>query len=144
VGFDEASAERSRRQGLGNGVALTTDFWRSYNRPSKPRTRPWGGANHEGDSVSQKLIQTCKRIVVTFGVVAALVAPVVGTASTSPVFTTPAFAAVRSSTVYITRTGKCYHRGSCRWLYASKIKSNVAAAKRRGLRACKVCSPPSR
>jgi hypothetical protein len=92
--------------------------------------------------VNQNLIQTCKRFVVAGSVIAALVVPAVGTATTSPVFTKPAFAAARSSTVYITRTGKCYHRGTCRWLYASKIKSNVAAAKKRGLRACKVCDPP--
>lgn len=46
-----------------------------------------------------------------------------------------------SYTVYITRTGECYHRGSCRYLYASKIPISKSRAISIGYRACKVCRP---
>ena len=44
-------------------------------------------------------------------------------------------------TVYVTRTGKCYHRSTCRYLSKSKIPMPLAEAKRR-YRACSVCNPP--
>ena len=44
-------------------------------------------------------------------------------------------------TVYITNTGAKYHRGSCRWLYASKIPVSVGDAIARGYEPCKVCKP---
>ena len=44
--------------------------------------------------------------------------------------------------VYITATGACYHRGSCRYLSKSKIPITLAKAKAEGYRACKVCDPP--
>ena len=98
-----------------------------------------------GDScMSQRLVKVCKRLVVTVGVVAALIAPTMGVATTSPVFTSPAYAVAKSSTVYRTRTGSCYHKGSCRHLRQSKIKTNVVKAKKLGLRACKVCRLPSK
>lgn len=40
--------------------------------------------------------------------------------------------------VFITNTGKRYHRESCRY---AKIKSNLKEAKARGLTPCQVCNP---
>ena len=45
-----------------------------------------------------------------------------------------------ASTVYITRTGKKYHRGSCSYLRYSKIPILLAEAKR-GYSPCSVCNP---
>ena len=47
----------------------------------------------------------------------------------------------RGETVYVTRTGKKYHRGSCRYLKKSKIKITLSEAKKR-YQPCKVCKPP--
>lgn len=44
-------------------------------------------------------------------------------------------------TVYVTRTGECYHRGSCGYLRRSKIPMNLSDAKRQ-YRACSRCRPP--
>lgn len=48
----------------------------------------------------------------------------------------------QSITVYITRTGECYHRGSCYHLRQSKIATTLSQAKASGYRACSHCSPP--
>jgi hypothetical protein len=48
----------------------------------------------------------------------------------------------KSQTVYITRTGKKYHRDGCRYLAASKIPISLKDAKANGYTACKVCRPP--
>jgi len=45
-----------------------------------------------------------------------------------------------ASTVYITRTGKKYHRGSCSYLRYSKIPISLTDAKR-GYSPCSVCDP---
>ena len=45
-----------------------------------------------------------------------------------------------ASTVYITRTGKKYHRGSCSYLRYSKISISLTDAKR-GYSPCSVCNP---
>jgi phosphatidylserine/phosphatidylglycerophosphate/cardiolipin synthase-like enzyme len=45
-------------------------------------------------------------------------------------------------TVYITKNGRKYHRGDCKWLYASRIAITLKEAKARGYEACKVCDPP--
>lgn len=45
------------------------------------------------------------------------------------------------TTVYVTRTGKKYHLGSCRYLKKSKIAISLEKAKDR-YEACKVCRPP--
>src|SRR5579859_1316826 len=45
-------------------------------------------------------------------------------------------------TVYVTRTGKKYHRDGCRHLNASKIRISLKHAKAKGYTACKVCHPP--
>jgi hypothetical protein len=48
----------------------------------------------------------------------------------------------QTQTVYITRTGKKYHRDGCRYLAASKIPISLKDAKTKGYTACKVCHPP--
>jgi len=44
-------------------------------------------------------------------------------------------------TVYITRTGKKYHRDGCRYLSKSKIKITKKDAIKNGYGACSVCRP---
>lgn len=44
--------------------------------------------------------------------------------------------------VYVTKTGKKYHRETCRHLDQSKRKTTLAQAKKDGLTACKVCKAP--
>jgi len=48
----------------------------------------------------------------------------------------------RSLTVYITRTGKKYHRDGCRYLSQSKFPISLKDAKAKGYEPCKVCHPP--
>jgi hypothetical protein len=48
----------------------------------------------------------------------------------------------QTQTVYITRTGKRYHRDGCRYLATSKIPISLKDAKAKGYTACKVCHPP--
>ncbi len=45
-------------------------------------------------------------------------------------------------TVYITRTGKKYHRGSCSYLRRSKIPKNLSDARAAGYGPCSRCGPP--
>ena len=45
--------------------------------------------------------------------------------------------------VYITKTGRKYHRLDCRYLSKSCIPISLTEAKRRGYTPCKVCKPPS-
>jgi hypothetical protein len=45
-------------------------------------------------------------------------------------------------TVYITKTGTKYHRGSCSSLSKSKIPISLADAKAAGYEPCKNCDPP--
>ena len=47
-----------------------------------------------------------------------------------------------ATTVYTTKTGTKYHKESCSSLRKSKIKTDIAAAKKKGLTACKRCKPP--
>ncbi|MDQ3802960.1 MAG: hypothetical protein M3416_03790 [Acidobacteriota bacterium] len=66
------------------------------------------------------------------------------TAATEAPPTTPASEPQRDPqavTVYITRTGERYHRGSCRHLHSSKIPVSLREAKSRGYTPCKVCRP---
>jgi uncharacterized protein (UPF0333 family) len=44
--------------------------------------------------------------------------------------------------VYITKTGKKYHKETCRYLKKSKIKITLEEACKRGYTLCKVCKPP--
>lgn len=55
--------------------------------------------------------------------------------------TTPAFAANGSTTVYITKTGECYHTGSCSYL-KSKLPITLQDAIDAGYRPCSKCHPP--
>ena len=45
-------------------------------------------------------------------------------------------------TVYVTRTGKKYHRDGCQHLRKSKIAMSLADAKKTGYGPCSVCNPP--
>lgn len=51
-------------------------------------------------------------------------------------------AATLAQTVYVTRTGAKYHRGTCRYLHSSKIPTTLANAKE-SYTACSVCRPPT-
>jgi hypothetical protein len=48
----------------------------------------------------------------------------------------------KAETVYITRTGKRYHRDGCRYLSQKKIRTTVKKAQANGYTPCKVCRPP--
>ena len=48
----------------------------------------------------------------------------------------------KAQTVYVTRTGKRYHRNGCRYLASSKIPMTLKDAKAQGYTPCKVCRPP--
>lgn len=48
----------------------------------------------------------------------------------------------KSQTVYITRTGKKYHRSGCRYLSRSCNSISLSSAKSNGYSACSVCNPP--
>jgi hypothetical protein len=48
----------------------------------------------------------------------------------------------KALTVYVTRTGKKYHRDGCRYVAASKSAISLKDAKAKGYTACKVCRPP--
>lgn len=54
-----------------------------------------------------------------------------------------AYAGNGSTTVYITKTGECYHTGSCSYLRQSKIAVTLEYAVNRGYRACSRCHPPA-
>jgi hypothetical protein len=47
----------------------------------------------------------------------------------------------KTETVYITRTGKRYHRDGCRYLL-SRIPMSLRDAQAKGYTPCKVCRPP--
>lgn len=49
--------------------------------------------------------------------------------------------ATKEQVVYITKTGKKYHKGSCRYLKNSKIKTTKSKAQSQGYTPCKVCKP---
>lgn len=51
------------------------------------------------------------------------------------------FTAVRQSVVYITKTGKKYHRGDCSYLRQSKIQTTKKEAIANGYTACSRCKP---
>lgn len=53
--------------------------------------------------------------------------------------TTKPKSSIAKTWVYITRTGKKYHKAGCRYLRASKIKIKLSDAKGRGYTACSVC-----
>jgi hypothetical protein len=47
-----------------------------------------------------------------------------------------------STTVYVTKTGAKYHRGTCQYLRKSKIAITLSEAKK-SYTACSVCNPPT-
>jgi hypothetical protein len=47
----------------------------------------------------------------------------------------------KAETVYVTRTGKQYHRKSCRYLTSSQRPMSLKDAKAGGYKPCKVCKP---
>ncbi|MEI6131260.1 MAG: hypothetical protein WCQ41_00355 [Bacillota bacterium] len=51
-------------------------------------------------------------------------------------------AAKKDVTVYITRTGKKYHKSGCSYLRKSKIAIKLSVAKKRYFTACSRCHPP--
>lgn len=55
----------------------------------------------------------------------------------------PAPAPQASVTVFVTRTGKKYHRAGCRYLRSSQRAINLDDAIRAGYTPCSVCKPPS-
>lgn len=48
----------------------------------------------------------------------------------------------KAVTVYITRTGKKYHRDGCRYLKNSRIPVSLKDAKTQGYTPCSICRPP--
>ena len=46
-------------------------------------------------------------------------------------------------TVYVTKTGKKYHRDGCQYLKKSKIPMSLSEAKNAGLEPCSKCHPPT-
>lgn len=46
-----------------------------------------------------------------------------------------------SAKVYLTRTGKKFHRAGCRYLSFSQVESTRQDAEKRGMTACSVCRP---
>ena len=48
----------------------------------------------------------------------------------------------KGQTVYITKTGKKYHRAGCRYLASSKIPRTLKDAQANGYTPCSVCKPP--
>jgi hypothetical protein len=48
----------------------------------------------------------------------------------------------KTETVYVTKTGKRYHRRSCRYLTSSQRSMSLKDAKAAGYTPCKVCRPP--
>ena len=48
-----------------------------------------------------------------------------------------------TQTVYITKTGKKYHRVDCKYLSKSSYSINLSDAKAKGYEPCKVCKPPT-
>ncbi len=59
----------------------------------------------------------------------------------SPVTITPPQQSEKDVTVYITKTGKCYHSGGCGSLSRSRIPISKADAMKQGYRPCKRCNP---
>lgn len=73
---------------------------------------------------------------------------VVRESATTPVLAPAAPATMQpmssSTKVYITKTGKKYHRAGCRYLKKSKIKKTLGWVKSHHYTPCKVCKPPKR
>lgn len=50
----------------------------------------------------------------------------------------------KEQTVYITRTGRKYHRAGCRYLAHGSVPISLKDAQARGYEPCKVCRPSVR
>ena len=61
--------------------------------------------------------------------------------STSPAFAQTKYSDQKEKVVYITRTGKKYHRFGCRYLRYSRIKITKREAIEEGYTPCKICRP---
>jgi hypothetical protein len=48
----------------------------------------------------------------------------------------------KEQTVYVTRTGKKYHRDGCRHLVRSRLPITLREAKQHKYTPCRVCKPP--
>jgi len=86
------------------------------------------------EKTRKSIRQTWKRNLIVF-----ISCMLIGAAAVS---TPPIQASAKSTTVYITETGKCYHKSKkCRGLSrARKIyKTTLSDAKADGLRPCKIC-----
>lgn len=64
--------------------------------------------------------------------------------TTTPTVTKPSPQPVEKKdiTVYVTKTGKKYHRNGCRYLSKSQIPMSLSDAKAAGYGPCSVCNPP--
>jgi len=85
----------------------------------------------EGAEAPQKGRRVMRRIIVAAAVLAFLALTSAGSALSSDV------------TVYITRTGSCYHTAECSCLRSSAMPLSLTDAVERGYRPCKVCKPPA-
>jgi|TARA_B100001971_G_C17973137_1_gene423451 competence protein ComEC len=47
----------------------------------------------------------------------------------------------KNQSVFVTKTGKKYHRDNCRYLKSSKREIELSAALDKGYTPCKVCKP---
>lgn len=54
----------------------------------------------------------------------------------------PIFDQEEDPTVYITKSGKCYHRKSCIYLKKSCIEIKLSVAKKNKYKPCSKCKPP--
>ena len=81
-----------------------------------------------------------RRLLAAFTLCLSLLCPVALPVSSQPAQQTQQDP--KTQIVYITRTGKKYHRDGCRYLAASKIEISLKDAKGKGYTACKVCRPP--
>jgi len=59
-----------------------------------------------------------------------------------PAAKTPPPVQKQEITVYVTKTGECYHSGNCYHLNQSKIPTTLDAAKEQGYRRCSHCNAP--
>jgi len=89
----------------------------------------------------KKFLGILVALVISFSSFSGLI--VVSGASTESTSTARYVMAVKKDvTVYITRTGKKYHRSSCSYLRKSKIAIKLSSAKKRYYTACSRCHPP--
>lgn len=64
-------------------------------------------------------------------------------AATQPISTPPqSQVQTKEATVYVTNTGKKYHRAGCRYLSKSQIPISLSDAKADGYGPCSKCNPP--